>query len=141
MINELNIWRQMLRLRSLFSLDSERSSLEWATSTLRRHRQLQREIPSRRILPRFQLIFLDGNSSSRTLEAIMSAPTGFASSSMECAIIRMLPSICHRPLAIINCISSLGYLLQREIQFRRILPRFQMVQLTDFMLPHLLYPL
>ena len=63
---------------------------------------IQREIPSRRILPRFQIYPTAGNSLSRTVAAFKPSFIGFPTSSMEGAIVRWLSSVGYRSSAIVR---------------------------------------
>ena len=69
---------------------------------LHRRRRFQREIPSRRILPRFQLNPHAANSWSRIAAAMTPSFIGFPTSSMEGAIVRWLSSVGYRSSAIVR---------------------------------------
>ena len=71
---------------SLSPLNFERLLRESRLSMLRRQRHLQREIPFRRMLPRFQQHSTAVNSLTRIDEAFKPTSTGLLMLSMECAI-------------------------------------------------------
>ena len=93
--------QELQRLSSLNQLDFWRCP--WNAPSFLGQR-LQREFPSRRILPRFQQFPTAVNSSTRIAEASELLSNGFLTSSMDSAIV-----VCHHLLPIARWPSLVGH--------------------------------